>query len=99
MKKEYPSKKICKASFILPKATAENAKNVSIVGDFNGWNIYSNPMEKSDTGDYTITLELEAGKEYSFKYLIDEKRWENDLNADKYIKSPAGGSINSVVVV
>ena len=55
-------------------------------------------MKKLKTGDFTITLEVEPGREYQFRYLIDELRWENDWNADKYVKSPYG-SDNSVITV
>jgi len=100
MKKEYlKSKDTCKVTFRLPRVAAPGAKNVSVVGDFNDWNIYANRMKKLKSGEFTLTLELKPGKEYQFRYLIDETNWENDWNADKYVKSPFGDSDNSVVVV
>jgi 1,4-alpha-glucan branching enzyme len=100
IKKEYfKSRKTCKVTFRLPKIAATDAKSVCIVGDFNNWNLYANPMKKLKNGNYTVTLELKPGKEYQFRYLIDESKWENDWNADKYVKSPYGDSDNSVVVV
>ena len=100
MKKEYlKSKNVCKVTFRLPKIAAVDAKTVCIVGEFNDWNIYASPMKKLKNGNFTITFELEPGREYQFRYLIDETRWENDWNADKYVKSPLGDSDNSVVVV
>jgi 1,4-alpha-glucan branching enzyme len=100
IKKEYfKSRKTCKVTFRLPKIAATDAKSVCIVGDFNNWNLYSNPMKKLKNGNYTVTLELKPGREYQFRYLIDESKWENDWNADKYVKSPYGDSDNSVVVV
>jgi 1,4-alpha-glucan branching enzyme len=89
-------KHVCKATFKLPKVAAPDAKCVCVVGDFNNWSIHANPMKKLKNGDYTITLDLEPGREYQFRYLIDESRWENDWNADKYVKSCYGD--NSVVV-
>ena len=100
IKKEYlKTKNICKVTFRLPKNAAPNAKSASIVGDFNEWNIHSNRMRKLKNGDFTIALELEPGNEYQFRYLIDEIKWENDWNADKYVESPFAGSDNSVVIV
>ena len=55
-------------------------------------------MKKRESGYYTTKLDLETGKEYQFLYLIDESKWENDWNADKYVKSPYGDNDNSVVV-
>jgi len=99
IKKVYlKSKDVCKVTFRLPKIAAPGAKKACIVGDFNNWNIYATPMKKLKSGDFTITLELEPGEEYQFRYLIDDDRWENDWNADKYVKSPFG-SENSVVYV
>jgi 1,4-alpha-glucan branching enzyme len=99
IKKQYlKTRKTCKVTFRLPKVAAPNAGAVCIVGDFNGWSIYANPMKRLKTGDFTITLEVEPGREYQFRYLIDEYRWENDWNADKYVKSPYG-SDNSVAIV
>ena len=99
IKKEYlKSKKAVKVTFRLPKIAASGAKNVHIVGDFNDWSVYANPMKKLKKGEYTVTLELKSGKEYQFRYIVDESRWENDWNADKYVKSPFGTD-NSVVIV
>ena len=99
IEKEYLKRKdVCKVTFRLPKVAAPGARNVSIVGDFNEWNIYASPMKKLQGGDFTITLELKPGKEYQFRYLIDDNRWENDWNADKYVKGPFG-SDNSVIYV
>jgi len=100
IKKEYlKSKKICKVTFRLPRIAAPDANSVFIVGDFNDWNIYANPMKKLKKGDFTLTLNLEPGNEYQFRYLIDGSTWENDWNADKYVKSPFGDSENSVIVI
>jgi 1,4-alpha-glucan branching enzyme len=89
----------CKVTFRLPRGAASDAKRVCIVGDFNNWSIHSHPMKKLKTGDYSITLELEPGREYQFRYFIDEARWENDWQADKYVRNPYGDSDNSVVIV
>lgn len=100
IKKEYLKRRnACKVTFRLPRIAALDAKSVCIAGDFNNWDIYANPMKRLKTGDYAITLELESGSEYQFRYLIDNSRWENDWNADKYVKSPYGDSDNSVVIV
>ncbi len=90
---------MCNVTFRLPKEAAQGAKNVTLVGDFNNWNIHANPMKKLKSGDYTITLDLEKGGQYQFRYLIDEITWENDWNADKYVKSPYGDVDNSVVII
>lgn len=100
IRKEYQQdKNVCRVTFRLPKIAASGAKNVCVVGDFNNWGMQANPMKRLPNGDYTVSLELETGKEYHFRYLIDQSRWENDWNADKYVRNPYGDSDNSVVVV
>ncbi len=98
-KKFLETKKACRITFSLPKVAAPEAKSVCIVGDFNNWNTHVNPMKKLKDGDYSIKLDLEPGREYQFRYLIDELKWENDRNADKYVRSVYGDCDNSVVIV
>jgi hypothetical protein len=97
IKKEYSqSRATCKVTFKLPAAAAPAAKKVTVVGDFNGWNKETTSLKKQENGDFAVTLDLHAGREYRFRYLIDGKRWENDWRADKYVMSPYGGD-DSVV--
>ncbi len=100
MKKQYlKTKPVCKVSFALPKEAAGNAKNVSIVGDFNNWNKKKHKMKKLKNGSFTSVIDLDVGTEYQFRYLIDGKAWINDSNADKYVPTEYTDAENSVVVV
>ena len=99
IRKEYLNgANLCRVTFKLPKDAAKGAESVCIAGDFNNWDISANPMTKTKSGDYTASLDLETGREYQFRYLIGESRWENDWNADRYVKSCHGDCDNSVVV-
>jgi 1,4-alpha-glucan branching enzyme len=82
----------------LPKAAAPGAEKVTLVGDFNGWDMTGTEMKKLKSGDFTVTIDLCRDKEYRFKYCIDSHRWENDWCADKYISNPFG-SEDSVVIL
>jgi len=100
IQKEYlDGKKSCQVTFRLPKTAAPNGNKVFIVGDFNNWNIHAHQMKKQKNGDHAISLSLASGREYQFRYLIDDSIWENDWKADKYVKSPYGNCDNSVVIV
>ncbi|MBF0565813.1 MAG: isoamylase early set domain-containing protein [Nitrospirae bacterium] len=99
VKKYGRDKTTCKVTFTLPAAAAPYAKTVAIAGDFNKWDINVNLLEKTETGDYSITLKLDAGRDYQFKYVIDGTKWENDWNADRYEPVSGGGTDNSVVSV
>jgi 1,4-alpha-glucan branching enzyme len=93
------NQKTCKVSFLFPAEAAAGAKRVTLVGDFNNWERAATSMKAQPDGSWTASLSLEAGREYNFRYLIDDSRWENDWNADKYLPSPYGDTDNSVVIV
>ncbi|TSA56889.1 MAG: glycoside hydrolase [Planctomycetaceae bacterium] len=100
LKKQFlKSGSICKVTFRLPREAAGEAKTVHVVGEFNNWDVYATPMKCLKNGSFTVTINLEQGREYQFRYLIDETSWENDWDADKYLPSHFGNCENSVVVV
>jgi 1,4-alpha-glucan branching enzyme len=99
-KKQYlKSKAVCKVTFKLLKAQAHAANSVCLVGDFNEWDVTSTPMKKLKNGDFTITVNLATDTQYQFRYLLDDKAWENDWEADAYIPSSVSFDHNSVVHV
>ncbi len=99
IKKQYlKTKPACKVTFILTKGMAKSAGSVSLVGEFNGWDTSANPMKQQKDGSFNVTLNLEKGREYQFRYLLDGAIWENDDAADKYVPTQYGHD-NSVVVV
>ncbi|HQP32413.1 MAG TPA: isoamylase early set domain-containing protein [Deltaproteobacteria bacterium] len=100
LKKQYlKSKSQCKVTFSLPKEAVGGAKQVTLVGDFNDWDTTATPMKKQKDGGVSVTLSLDLGREYQFRYLIDGTRWENDWCAEKYVPSALGGADNSVLVL
>ncbi len=99
LKKQYVKSNLsCKVTFRLPKEAVRSAKAVTLVGDFNNWDLTETKMQRLPNGDFKATLELSRDREYKFKYLIDYSRWENDWSADKYIPNEYG-SDDSVVIV
>ncbi|MCG2615385.1 M20/M25/M40 family metallo-hydrolase [Terrimonas sp. NA20] len=53
----------------------ENARSVSLVSDFNNWNMFGTPMVKVD-GGWTCRLALPKGR-YLYKYIVDGD-WTSD---------------------
>ena len=95
LKKQYlKTKEVCKVTFYTPAAI--EAETVYLVGDFNDWNEQDTPMEALKDGRFRVTLELEQGREYQFRYLVNGTEWHNDWEADKYVPNPYSGD-NSVV--
>ncbi|AWB65939.1 glycoside hydrolase [Saccharobesus litoralis] len=98
LKKQFlKSKPVCKVTFRLTKEQAQAADTVHVVGDFNEWDESATPMKKLKNGDFTLGLDLESGKAYQFRYLLNADVWENDWDADDYTPSSVGDADNSVV--
>jgi hypothetical protein len=99
IKKEYAEgNTFCRITFMMPKDAAGEAKRVALLGDFNEWDKDAMPMKRLRNGNFEISLELPSNREYRFRYLIDDRRWENDRCADKYERNPYGCD-DSVVIV
>ena len=98
IKKQFlKSKPVCKATFTLPAEAAPEAETVVLVGEFNEWNTKDGvSMKKLKNGTFKATVDLESGKDYEFRYLIDGETWENDWEADAYVPTPYGVD-NSVI--
>lgn len=93
--KEFPTNGgLAKIIFELPPDI--QGETVYLVGDFNDWKPV-HAMERAEDC-WRCTVELEPGREYQFRYLVNSETWLNDPAADKYVPNPFG-SENSVVVV
>ncbi len=100
LKKKYlKSKPVCKVTFSLPaEVVTEGAKEVALVGEFNDWNLdTAETMRKLKDGSYTRTLDLDAGRAYQYRFVIDGENWVNDTEADAYVPSGLGVEENCVV--
>jgi 1,4-alpha-glucan branching enzyme len=73
------------------------AERVNLEGEFNDWDTLSKPLtrERADA-NWRVVVELETGRRYRFRYLVDGKEWLNDWYADDFVENPYG-SDDSVV--
>ena len=101
IKKQYLKKApVCKVTFKFANGHGANAESVKIVGEFNNWDQSIEPMSKLKSGEFSQTLKLEPGKEYQFRYLVDDIHWENEPEADKLVLNGIDrDDYNSVVVL
>jgi len=68
--------------FVVP---ALEAKNVAVVGDFNGWE--ATPLsDDNNDGIWTATIPLTPGR-YEYAFIIDGRWWGQDPLADDYVSS------------
>ena len=99
VKKTYAKdKKTATVTFTVSAEAARGAETITVAGDFNSWSSTDTPLKKGKDGSFSVKLELDADKEYQFRYLLDGYKWENDWQADKYIPAPYSNADNSVVV-
>ena len=98
-KKYLKTKNICRKTFRLTAEAAGGAQTAFLVGEFNDWSMHGLPMKRLKDGSFKAEVDLEPGRSYQFRYLLDDDRWENDWNADDYCYSEFGTCENSVVEV
>lgn len=92
------TKPVCKVSFALDATEINKAEKVAVLGDFNNWNLADALLlKKAKDGSFTGSLEIAKGKEYEFRYLLDETNWLNDAQADKLVANTFGAE-NGVIV-
>jgi len=98
-KKYLKSRPVSKVTFRLPAEAAAGVDQACLVGEFNDWNPEATRMQKLKTGDFKVTVDLEVGREYQYRYLLDGAAWQNDDCADRYVPAGVPDAENSVVVV
>ena len=78
----------CRVTFKVPAELA--AERVAVLGEFNSWDAESHPLTPRKDGSHSLTISLEAGQDYRFRYLLDSDRWMNDEAADREIANRFG---------
>lgn len=97
LKKEYSATApLCRVTFTLPVEAAKGGKEVRLVGEFNAWKWENGYRMNPRNSEFAADVELAPGRDYQFRYLIDNKIWENHWQADAYLPTPFGVE-NSVV--
>ena len=76
---------------------ADNARDVSLVGDFNGWGIEPLILKNIKNGTWEAELKLAPGT-YQYNLIVDGKKWVANPNASAHVPDGFGGT-NSVVIV
>ena len=87
-----------KVTFTLPADV--QAESVALCGDFNDWSAENIKLARDGDGDgsWRVTVALQPGHSYRYRYLVDGERWENAWHADRYVPNPYGGD-DSVILV
>ena len=89
-----------KITFTLPAANIIGASKCVLLGEFNNWNLEEGVyLKKQADGSMTAEVELTAGQDYQYRYLLSNGRWVND-DAEKITSEMSGYPVvNSIVRV
>lgn len=90
----FKTKDYCKVKFSFK---VENAETIEILGLNSNWE-NSVIMSKKKDGTFSADVNLPKDSRHEFKYLVNEKEWINDPEADSQEPNLYGGT-NSVVII
>ena len=65
-----------RVTFTLP--ADEPSGPVSVVGNFNDWNPFANPLRRRAKGTRSAAVTVQAGTTLHFRYLAEGGRWFDD---------------------
>jgi 1,4-alpha-glucan branching enzyme len=86
---------LVRVTFELPSSMW--AERINLVGEFNDWDTTATPLHHNRAdANWRATVQLEVGRRYRFRYLIDGHEWLNDWHADDYAEN-LYGSYDSIV--
>jgi len=85
-----------KASVTFTVDPGVGARTAAVCGEWNEWSADADVMRRDAEGGFSLTVGLDAGRAYRFRYLLDGQRWDNDWAADAYVRNDFGGD-DSVV--
>ena len=83
-------------TFELPPAI--EARTAAVVGDFNDWSPEATPMVKRKDGRFSVTLSLEADQAYRYRFVLNGEHWENDWQAEAYVRNEFGSEDSLITV-
>lgn len=73
-----------------------DAREVCLAGEFTNWDACLMPLNKSDEGIWSITIQLLPGR-YEYNFIVDGN-WVQDMLCSEIVPNPFG-TRNSVIVV
>ncbi|MGN6491598.1 MAG: isoamylase early set domain-containing protein [Agriterribacter sp.] len=90
----FKTKDYCKVKFSFKP---ENAETVEILGLNSDWQ-HSVIMSRKKDGTFSADVNLPKDSQHEFKYLVNEKEWLNEPEADSEVPN-IYGSTNSIITV
>ncbi|WP_460685122.1 helix-hairpin-helix domain-containing protein [Niabella aquatica] len=89
-----------KITFTLPAEALGTATEAFLLGDFNEWNLDKGiSLSVQPDGSLAASVDLEPGKTYEYRFLLNNGTWINDWAAEQYVHNAVFGVENSVISV
>ena len=76
--------------------SAPDAKDVSLTGSFNNWDINKHHMKKNDNGVWIKTVIIPPGT-YEYKYFVSGEWWHDPANENMTYNEH--GTLNSIITI
>jgi len=76
----------------------DEARKVTLAGDFNRWNPALSPLTKDPSGLWLTKLATPGPGSYQYKFVVDDRRWIEDPSNGMKVADGFGG-LNSVLVI
>lgn len=87
-----------KITFTLPAGNIIGAEGCVLLGEFNNWNPEDGiHLQKQADGSMTAEVELVTGKDYQYRYLLNNGCWVND-DGEKVIADMMGYPVENCIV-
>ncbi len=87
-----------KIIFTLPAAENTGEADCVLLGEFNNWDTAAGiALQKQADGSMTAEVELVAGSDYQYRYLLSNGRWVND-DGEKIISNLSGYPVENCIV-
>lgn len=89
-----------KITFTLPAEIVAEAQSGILLGEFNNWDLNNGiDLKKQKDGSMKASVTLDAGKTYQYRYFLNDGRWVNDINAEKFVQVEGLYVENCVITV
>ncbi|MBS1496619.1 MAG: isoamylase early set domain-containing protein [Bacteroidetes bacterium] len=89
-----------KVTFTLPAEALADATEALLLGDFNDWNAEKGiVLKKQKDGSFKVSTQLETGRSYQYRFLLNDGRWVNDYNAQNYVPVSGYEIENCIITV
>jgi 1,4-alpha-glucan branching enzyme len=87
-KSYYNNGNTCRVTFRIQPDS--DVQSVHLVSDLDNWDMSSRAMARRKDGSFSTSLVMKQGSRVQFRYLLDQRTWVNDDQADEFVDNTHG---------